>query len=50
MKQLKRNKKNRPFDKFVGILDKDFKIEDKRYNKIVGYCVLTTRNEEQKVW
>ena len=35
MKKSKKVLKSKPFDKFVGILDKNFKIYDKRYNKIV---------------
>ena len=35
MKKSKKALKSRPFDKFVAILDKNFKTYDKRYNKIV---------------
>ncbi len=34
MKKKIKNKK--PFDKFVAILDKNFKIYDIRYNKIIN--------------
>ena len=37
MKATKKSKviSKRAFDKFIGILDKDFGIIDKRYNKII---------------
>ena len=44
-----KQKNKRPFDKFVGILDKNFETDDKQYNAIVGCGVLTTRDEKQKV-
>ena len=51
MKVTKKSKKvikKRVFDKFIGILDKNFETEDKRYNAIVGCDTLTTPNERQK--
>ena len=36
IKKIKKKKKSRPFDKFVGILDKNFKTDDERYNRIVN--------------
>lgn len=51
MKGMKKSKaiSKRAFDKFIDILDKDFKTEDKRYNAIVGYGAITTPNKDQKV-
>lgn len=34
--KVKKQKNSRPFDKFVGILDKNFKTDDERYNRIVN--------------
>ena len=45
MKKSKKALKSRPFDKFVAILDKNFKTYDKRYNAIVGCGASTTPNE-----
>ena len=37
MKQSMRNdQKSGVFDEFIGILDKDFKTEDEKYNRIVS--------------
>lgn len=35
MKAMKKMIQKRAFDKFVGILDKNFETDDKRYNKII---------------
>ncbi len=40
---MKKKKNNRVFDKFVGILDKNFKTNDNRYIAIVGCIVPTTQ-------
>ena len=49
MKKSKKVMKKRECDKFVGILDKDFKTEDKRYNSIVGCSAIATPNKDKKV-
>jgi len=36
MKKIEKKEKNRPFDKFVGALNRDFKTDDERYNKIIN--------------
>ena len=47
MKATKKSKiiSKRALDKFIGILDKDFKTDDKRYNAIVGCGATTARNK-----
>ena len=36
LRKIQQKKKSRPFDKFVGILDKNFKTDDERYNRIIN--------------
>ena len=41
LRKIQQKKKSRPFDKFVGILDKNFKTDDERYNRIVNWRFLS---------
>jgi len=51
LRKIQQKKKSRTFDKFVGILDKNFKTNDKRYNAIVRcsvYIVLSNIKNQDK--